>query len=379
MTRAGLKWVGPKWGWLIVLLWGVAATAQDIPVLESRIDGGVRALNLAIGASERIGEAPVVWTDGISIPDTNYLRLLIRIEGPPAPPNASLYLFSELGQEFIIPLAEMPEDGHWTGLIPNGQVTMALYTPDLLNDDTPVWIENLSIQQDDVLLYSVHGDLQLWPIASPQVPQDVQALAGPVAYLSFFDAGIPRTCTGFLIEPDLMLTNEHCIRSVETCRTMTAIFGYQRDAEDRLAMGPQRRCTGYAAHQSSFDLDVTAVRLSAPPGAEFGVVDIPDPPVEPTGPLIIIQHPGDLPKHVSVLECAMIASPVSGRAPNSDFTHTCDTAQGSSGAPILNAAGQLVGVHHFGFEEAPDSAWRENRGVLAALVVAWVRGAIGPQ
>ncbi len=361
-----------RWAWLIALLWGAAASAQDIPVLESRIDGGLRALHLRIGASERIGESPVVWKDGISIPDTDYLRLLIRVEGPPAPQTAKLYLFSELEQEFIVPLADVPDSGYWTGLIPNGQVTMALYTPDLLSDDTTLIIENLSLQQDEVVLYSVHGENQLWPIASPEVPEEVQALSGPVAFLSFFDAGLPRTCTGFLIEPDLLLTNEHCIRSTESCSSMTAVFGYQRNAEGGLAMGPQLRCKGYEAHQSSFDLDVTAVRLSSSPGEAYGVINMPEESVDPEGPLIIIQHPGDLPKQVSIADCAMIASPVSGRAPDSDFTHTCDTANGSSGAPILNSAGQLVGVHHFGFEEAPDSAWRENRGVLAALIIAWM-------
>ena len=368
-----------RWGFLIAIVWAMAAAAQGIPVLESRIDGGVRELNLRIGSSERSGDAPVVWKDGISIPDTDYLRLLIRIEGPPAPPTSKLYLFSELATEFEIPLSEIPETGYWTGLIPNGQATIALYTPDKLDEDTTVIISNLSLQQDEVLLYSVHGKNQLWPIASPDVPKEVRTLAGSVAFLSFFDSGLPRTCTGFLIEPDLLLTNEHCIRSEETCHTMTAVFGYQRNAEGGLSMGPQLRCKGYEVHQSNFELDVTAVRLSASPGEGFGVINVPEELVDPAGSLIIIQHPGDLPKRVSILDCEMIESPVSGRAPNSDFTHTCDTASGSSGAPILNAAGQLVGVHHFGFEEAPDSEWSENRGVLATLVIAWLEGIAGRQ
>lgn len=144
-------------------------------------------------------------------------------------------------------------------------------------------------------------------------------------------------------------------------------------------MGPQLRCKGYEPHQSSLDLDVTAVRLSAPPGEAFGVINVPEELVDPVGSLITMQHPGDLPKQVSISECAMIESPVSGRVPDSDFTHTCDTANGSSGAPILNTEGQLVSIHHFGFNEASDSAWRENRGVLATLIIGWMEEISGLQ
>ncbi|MFZ7090792.1 trypsin-like serine peptidase [Primorskyibacter sp. 2E233] len=363
---------------LYLLVWGAAAHAQDIPVLESRIDGGVRDLDLRIGPEERSDDLPVVWKDGIEIPDTDYLRLLIQVEGPQVPETAQLYLFSELDQEFIIPLIEVPEDGYWTGLIPNGQVTMALFTPDRLSDETTVRISNLSVQQDEVVLYSTHGENQLYPIAAPEVPDEIRALSGPVAFLSFFDGGVPRTCTGFLVAPDLLLTNEHCIRSDESCATMTAVFGYRRNEVGGLSMGPQLRCKGYAPEQSSFAYDVTAVHLSASPGEAFGTVTVPQDPVQPEGPLVIIQHPGDLPMEVSFIDCAAVQSPVTGRAPDSDFTHTCDTASGSSGAPILNLSGQLVGIHHFGFQEAPESAWKENRGVLAAPITAWLTETMGP-
>ena len=62
---------------------------------------------------------------------------------------------------------------------------------------------------------------------------------------------------------------------------------------------------------------------------------------------------------------------VDGRAPQSDFTHTCDTAGGSSGAPVFNLEGQLVGVHHFGFADDVDGLWTENRSVHGDLIAAW--------
>jgi hypothetical protein len=67
--------------------------------------------------------------------------------------------------------------------------------------------------------------LQLQDILATDVPDKIRALSGSVALLSFFDAQIPRTCSGFLIGPDILVTNEHCIRSEENCSTMAALFG----------------------------------------------------------------------------------------------------------------------------------------------------------
>jgi V8-like Glu-specific endopeptidase len=51
----------------------------------------------------------------------------------------------------------------------------------------------------------------------------------------------------------------------------------------------------------------------------------------------------------------------------SDIAHTCDTEHGSSGSPLLNLAGSVVGLHHFGVAEGP--YWNENRAVRMAEIL----------
>jgi hypothetical protein len=61
-----------------------------------------------------------------------------------------------------------------------------------------------------------------------------------------------------------------------------------------------------------------------------------------------------------------------GRGIGTDFTHTCDSAGGSSGAPVFDAEGHLVGLHHYGFAEAQVQEWTENRAVRLERIRNWV-------
>ena len=61
-----------------------------------------------------------------------------------------------------------------------------------------------------------------------------------------------------------------------------------------------------------------------------------------------------------------------GRGTGTDFTHTCDSAGGSSGAPVFDAEGHLVGLHHYGFAEAQVQEWTENRAVRLERIRNWV-------
>ena len=84
-------------------------------------------------------------------------------------------------------------------------------------------------------------------------------------------------------------------------------------------------------------------------------------------PVFIIQHPAGEPKQISKINCAAGTVPVDGRTSASDFTHTCDTVGGSSGSPVFNETGDLVGLHHYGFNEG--GFWTENRAIRMKRIV----------
>ncbi|WP_306736098.1 trypsin-like serine peptidase [Marimonas arenosa] len=353
--------------------------AQDAPVLEAFVDGQVEARDIRIDAQVRSDGDGVLWTDEISVAGSDYIRLLLRVEGPAFPPGARLLLVGALGQQAEIALETIGAEGLWTQLMPFGRVRMALIADAAVAVESVLVIDSIAMQSSKVTPYSVYGENQLTPINAAAVPENLRGLGAPVAFLSFIQGGFARTCSGFLIGPDLLLTNEHCINNAETCRTMTAVFGFEFDAGGQLQIGPQVGCKQVEERFLNVALDASVVKLDRAPGPDFGQISVAANAASVATPMVIVQHPGSQPKQISILDCAAGEIRVDGRAQATDFTHTCDTAGGSSGAPVFDAHGALVGLHHFGFQDG--EAWETNRAVHADLIAAWLEtlGADAPQ
>lgn len=148
---------------------------------------------------------------------------------------------------------------------------------------------------------------------------------------------VTRGCSGTLISDDLFLSAGHCQYAVGH----VVRFDYQNDANG--SPRPTRDFTVAAVVEQEWndDWDYAIVRLNGSPGREFGHASIAavDPPVYST--VTLIQHPDGVPKKVHsgpVLDYAAEEGP-------NWFRHQVDTTYQSSGSGVLNAAGELVGVH----------------------------------
>ncbi len=363
---------------LLMLSVGVAAgqaKAQQTPpapVLEAVIDGDIETRNIRVAMDETGRSAPVLWEDQIAEFGADYIRLHITSTGAAFPAGSELRITPSFGPVQAVDLAKVGPEGIWSGLIGGARARLAVVATDGAAGAV-LEIGQVMSEASGIALFSAWGTNDIRPVYDAGGPQSVAVVAPSVAMLSFIEDGTSHACTGFLIAADVILTNEHCVRSAAACASMTAVFGYEYDANGTLGMGPQARCTAYLPDWSNFEADVTAIRIDPPPGAGFAPVTIGaqqgEPPPEA---LFIVQHPGPLPKHVSFLDCAWDRWPVDGRAPETDFSHTCDTAKGSSGAPVFDLDGRLVGIHHFGFADSPSEIWTENRGVRIGPVVTWL-------
>ena len=178
------------------------------------------------------------------------------------------------------------------------------------------------------------------------------------------DARTYASCTGFLTSGGRFVTNAHCIRTGAECAKAAIIFGYRLKKPDEEEVGSQYRCKSIENLPDLLQLDLAILRLDPSPSASLGY--LPLAPTElATGVVTLLQHPSGEPLKASRTHCAIamfpLMSPTSKRP--DDFGHTCDAANGSSGSPLLDAKGRVVGVHHWGIDSTLADITRTNRAI----------------
>jgi V8-like Glu-specific endopeptidase len=170
--------------------------------------------------------------------------------------------------------------------------------------------------------------------------------ARSVAKLTFItdDDEEPAWCTGFLIAADLFITNEHCPRSRKERRLSIVEFDFDSDT------APTKIFKLKAELVRNEDLDFAIYRLNKPvTDRAFLKLKDDDQNLPGEKPLLVIQHPAGLPKKLASLHCRVKVSATVEIDPPTDFGHECDTQGGSSGSPVQDIEGMVVGLHHYGF------------------------------
>ncbi len=200
--------------------------------------------------------------------------------------------------------------------------------------------------------------------------------------------------TGFLVSPRLVLTNHHVLESAARAETALAEFDFELDQNNR-----PKTATRFPFIPSHFfindqDLDFALVAIDISPFSGNGKLDSYGyvrmireiGKVNPGECVNIIQHPSGQPKQVALRENKLLS------IEEKVIWYQSDTAQGSSGSPVLNDSWQLVGLHHSGIPrtdpqgnwllkngspagadaEDGDIDWIANEGIRASRIVQFV-------
>ncbi len=165
-------------------------------------------------------------------------------------------------------------------------------------------------------------------------------------------------CSGVMIRSDLFLTNWHCGRPSTSDLPLDQTWKqeiWQNAIIDLSWDDDSISREYYVVERVALLQDLDYALLRVLPITNSGVPrysPINQSQMTVNQPLTIVHHPRGLRKQVSSTQCSVVNRDFKGwfGTADTDFTHRCDTESGSSGAPVFNSRGELVGLHHIGFE-----------------------------
>ncbi len=159
----------------------------------------------------------------------------------------------------------------------------------------------------------------------------------------FLDQPAVASCTGTLIDDDLILTASHCVPTQEFCDDLAIVFDYHYAAAGRLEeIGPEDIYTCASIEVISYLRDQAIIRLDREVEAPHQPTSVRegDNPIRSGERLSVLSHGLGLPLKVDE------SSEIGPIYPNGidTFYFSSDVFGGSSGAPILDRRGELIGV-----------------------------------
>ncbi len=198
--------------------------------------------------------------------------------------------------------------------------------------------------------------------------------------------------TGFLVAPDLLLTNHHVFRTPDEAQGVGDQFLYERTQQGlRQGLIFKLEPGRFFMNDKGLDYAVVAVAnrsLDGAPLDQFQYLPL----IGATGkilkgdPVNIIQHPEGRPKQYATVNNRLLDLRDDGF-----LLYETDTLEGSSGSPVFNTRWETIGLHHSGVPKTDngllvtrtgdrlpmdaevadsDLLWIANEGIRVSALVA---------
>ncbi|KAA0958703.1 endonuclease [Planococcus sp. ANT_H30] len=223
---------------------------------------------------------------------------------------------------------------------------------------------------DNLAIERIINKSDLFPIAHLQAGLDVSKAVCRIA-IRGKNGQLEGYGTGFLVSPNLLLTNNHVLETAESAMYAVAEFNYQDDVHFMPLEIISFRLDPRLFFITNEALDFTLVAVepnnsNAVPLSNFGYLPLlPKPGKILEGEYVtIIQHPNGGPKAITIRENEV-------KFISSDFVqYVSDTEPGSSGSPVFNDQWMVVSLHHAGIPDPNDnSVWIANEGIRISSII----------
>jgi S1-C subfamily serine protease len=197
--------------------------------------------------------------------------------------------------------------------------------------------------------------------------QRLLGLAPAVCLLRVENAVGGFTGTGFRIGPDIVLTNHHVLFP-DKAKATTVQVDFRFDVDASGASLAVLSLTGAADTIEGDATDDWAIIRVANMMPEFPVIELAKAAIPTNGErAFIVQHPEGQQKRLGFVRNMITA------VTEQVVQYLTDTQPGSSGAPVFDAEGRLIALHHRGGTPTQKSGMApltKNQGVRISRVVA---------
>ncbi|MBL4636424.1 MAG: trypsin-like peptidase domain-containing protein [Kofleriaceae bacterium] len=165
----------------------------------------------------------------------------------------------------------------------------------------------------------------------------------------FEEQPVLSSCTGFLIGPDLLATAGHCVNE-STCGNINIVFDYRLTSADDTSLDGEvlvfpadnvYTCIKVEAHDyvpgGSCSSDYAILRLDRPVTGRVPL-QLSDATPSRGEAVFSVGHPSGLPTKVA-------SDAIVRQSEGSTFRYELDLFAGNSGSPVLDAKGEVRGIH----------------------------------
>ena len=361
----------------------VKLTAAEKAQAQTQVEGGRLRVGMekALGATGKLGswtkfgaveaaeDGSLVWTARISSPGATALRL--HLAPFDLPESAELYVYSVDGQAHGPYAGRGPvDDGElWTNTVFGDEVRLQLRVAAADAAATRLVIRDVGHLGDGLPMATLafcSDNASCVVNAGCVSVSAVNDARDAVAHMLFPSGGFYYICTGGLIADSdsssvvpYFLTANHCISRSTEASGLETYFDYETtcNSPDCTAPYPWPSGTrnpdtlGAQLVAGSKTSDFTLLRLSSAPATDDGVVRYlgwTSTPVANSSNVELhrISHPKGSPQAYSAQTVSTSAVTCSS-LPRGNFIYSRDTVGategGSSGSPVLNGSGQIVG------------------------------------
>ncbi|MEG4584713.1 trypsin-like peptidase domain-containing protein [Microcoleus sp. MOSTC5] len=214
------------------------------------------------------------------------------------------------------------------------------------------------------VLEKIIGENTLRPISF--LRQGLQ-VSRSIAYVGVQTSQKRWSGTGFLVAPDLLLTNNHVLPISNLLTNSIFRFNYEETFQGEAQQIEEYRAKPNGVFHTNGSLDYTLVQIEGEPGRKWGWLPLLPRAISRGIRVNIIQHPLGQPKQISLQN--NFVQYVGGNI----IQYITSTLNGSSGSPVFSDGWEVLALHHAGGnipEPATQQRYFRNEGILVTSILA---------